>query len=84
VRRGLAGIEPTPARPNGARYARLNLSATAGIYIYIYNVCLLYVIYNGEPIMEFRLKYLNDYVDHFIIAESIYIPRISSVSIGTC
>ena len=32
VRRGLAGIEPTPARPNGAGYARLNLSATAGIY----------------------------------------------------
>ena len=31
-----------------------------------------YVLYNGEPIMEFRLKYLNDYVDHFIIAESIY------------
>ena len=28
---GLAGIEPTPARPNGAGYARLNLSATAGI-----------------------------------------------------
>ncbi len=27
----LAGIEPTPARPNGAGYARLNLSATAGI-----------------------------------------------------
>jgi hypothetical protein len=26
VRRGLAGIEPTPARPNGAEYARLNLS----------------------------------------------------------
>jgi len=32
VRRGLAGIEPTPARPNGAGYARLNLSATAGIF----------------------------------------------------
>ncbi len=31
VRRGLAGIEPTPARPNGAGYARLNLSATAGM-----------------------------------------------------
>ena len=31
MRRGLAGIEPTPARPNGAGYARLNLSATAGI-----------------------------------------------------
>jgi hypothetical protein len=28
---GLAGIEPTPARPNGAGYACLNLSATAGI-----------------------------------------------------
>jgi hypothetical protein len=27
---GLAGIEPTSARPNGAGYARLNLSATAG------------------------------------------------------
>ena len=22
-----------------------------------------YVIYNGEPIIEFRLKYLNDYID---------------------
>jgi beta-1,4-mannosyl-glycoprotein beta-1,4-N-acetylglucosaminyltransferase len=31
-----------------------------------------YVIYNGEPIMEFRLKYLNNYVDRFIIVESIY------------
>jgi hypothetical protein len=27
----LAGIEPTPARPNGAGYARLNLPAEAGI-----------------------------------------------------
>jgi beta-1,4-mannosyl-glycoprotein beta-1,4-N-acetylglucosaminyltransferase len=31
-----------------------------------------YIIYNGEPIIEFRLKYLNDYVDYFIITESIY------------
>ena len=31
-----------------------------------------YVLYNGEPIMEFRLKYLNNYVDRFIIVESIY------------
>ncbi len=31
MRRGLEGIEPTPARPNGAGYACLNLSATAGI-----------------------------------------------------
>ena len=31
-----------------------------------------YVIYNGEPIIEFRLKYLNKYVDMFIIVESIY------------
>ena len=31
-----------------------------------------YIIYNGEPIIEFRLKYLNDYVNLFIIAESIY------------
>ena len=31
-----------------------------------------YVLYNGEPIIEFRLKYLNDYVDYFIIVESIY------------
>ncbi len=30
---GLTGIEPTSARPNGAGYARLNLSATAGRYI---------------------------------------------------
>jgi hypothetical protein len=27
----LAGIEPTPVRPKGAGYARLNLSATAGM-----------------------------------------------------
>ncbi len=33
MRRGKAGIEPTPACPNGAGYARLNLSATAGINI---------------------------------------------------
>ena len=31
-----------------------------------------YIIYNGEPIIEFRLKYLNDYVDRFIIVESMY------------
>jgi hypothetical protein len=31
-----------------------------------------YVIYNGEPIIEFRLKYLNNYVDKFIIVESIF------------
>ena len=31
-----------------------------------------YVLYNGEPIIEFRLKYLNDYVDYFIIVESMY------------
>ncbi len=31
-----------------------------------------YVLYNGEPIIEFRLKYLNKYVDKFIIVESIY------------
>ncbi len=32
MRRELAGIEPTPARPNGAGYARLNQSATAGMH----------------------------------------------------
>ena len=31
-----------------------------------------YVLYNGEPIMQFRLEYLNQYVDRFIIVESIY------------
>ena len=31
-----------------------------------------YILYNGEPIIEFRLKYLNNYVDKFIIVESIY------------
>ncbi len=30
-----------------------------------------YVLYNGEPSIEFRLKYLNRYVDKFIIVESI-------------
>ncbi len=28
MRRGLAGIEPTPAHPNGAGYTRLNLYIT--------------------------------------------------------
>ncbi len=31
MRRGLAGIEPTPTRPNGAGYALLNLLATVGM-----------------------------------------------------
>ncbi len=31
-----------------------------------------YVLYNGEPIIEFRLKCLNKYIDKFIIVESIY------------
>ena len=31
-----------------------------------------YVLYNGEPIIEFRLKYLHKYVDIFIIVESMY------------
>ncbi len=31
-----------------------------------------YVLYNEEPIIEFRLKYLKNYVDRFIIVESIY------------
>ena len=29
-------------------------------------------LYNGEPIIYFRLKYLYDYVDKFIIVENIY------------
>ena len=24
-----------------------------------------YVLYNGEPIMQFRLEYLNQYVDRY-------------------
>ncbi len=31
-----------------------------------------YVLYNGEPIIEFRLKYWNEYVDKSIIVETIY------------
>ncbi len=31
-----------------------------------------YALHNDEPIIEFRLKYLNKYVDKFIIVESIY------------
>ena len=31
-----------------------------------------YIIYNGEPILEFRLEYLYHYVDRFVIVESIY------------
>ena len=44
------------------------------IYRNIYFRMLIYdyVLYNGEPILEFRLKYLYDYVDKFIIVESIY------------
>jgi beta-1,4-mannosyl-glycoprotein beta-1,4-N-acetylglucosaminyltransferase len=30
------------------------------------------VLYNGDPIIEFRLKYLNEYGDVFLIVESIY------------
>jgi hypothetical protein len=31
------------------------------------------VLYNGEPIIEFRLKYfLNKYVGMFIIVESVF------------
>jgi len=29
-------------------------------------------IYNGEPIVEFRLKYMNDFVDEFFITEARY------------
>ena len=43
MRRGLAGIEPTPACPNGAGYARLNLSATA----YKYPLCIMYGSFTG-------------------------------------
>jgi beta-1,4-mannosyl-glycoprotein beta-1,4-N-acetylglucosaminyltransferase len=31
-----------------------------------------YIIYNGEPIVEYRLQYLNDYVDYFVLVESLY------------
>jgi beta-1,4-mannosyl-glycoprotein beta-1,4-N-acetylglucosaminyltransferase len=31
-----------------------------------------YIIYNGEPIVEYRLQYLNDYVDYFVLVESFY------------
>jgi beta-1,4-mannosyl-glycoprotein beta-1,4-N-acetylglucosaminyltransferase len=31
-----------------------------------------YVLYNGEPIIEFRLKYLYKHVDIFIIVESMF------------
>jgi beta-1,4-mannosyl-glycoprotein beta-1,4-N-acetylglucosaminyltransferase len=30
------------------------------------------IIYNGEPIVEYRLQYLNDYVDYFVLVESLY------------
>jgi hypothetical protein len=33
-----------------------------------------YVLCNGEPIIEFGLKYLNKYVDMFIIIESMSTP----------
>ena len=31
-----------------------------------------YFIYNGDPIIEYRLEYLNDYVDYFIMVEAKY------------
>ena len=31
-----------------------------------------YVLYNGKPIIEFRLNFSNNYVDRIIIVESIY------------
>jgi beta-1,4-mannosyl-glycoprotein beta-1,4-N-acetylglucosaminyltransferase len=31
-----------------------------------------YFMYNGEPIVEFRLKYLYDHVDFFVLVESWY------------
>ncbi len=31
-----------------------------------------YVLYNGVPIVEFRIKYLNKYVDMLIIVESMF------------
>jgi beta-1,4-mannosyl-glycoprotein beta-1,4-N-acetylglucosaminyltransferase len=31
-----------------------------------------YFLYNGEPIIEYRLEYLNDYVDYFILIEAKY------------
>ncbi len=37
---GLAGIEPTPARSGRAGYARLNLSATAGVITYYHSKLL--------------------------------------------
>ncbi len=52
MRRGLAGIEPTPARPNGAGYARLNLSATS----YMYYVNLHYLYHKMLYIFKIELK----------------------------
>ena len=31
-----------------------------------------YIIYNGEPIVEYRLQYLNNYVNYFVIVESAF------------
>ena len=31
-----------------------------------------YVLYNGEPIIEFRLEYLNSSVDYFVVIEAWY------------
>ena len=31
-----------------------------------------YFLYNGEPIVEFRLDYLNEVVDYFVLIESRY------------
>jgi beta-1,4-mannosyl-glycoprotein beta-1,4-N-acetylglucosaminyltransferase len=31
-----------------------------------------YFLYNGEPIIEYRLDYLNNYVDYFIMVEAKY------------
>ena len=43
---------------------------------YFYNLTMFlildYFIYNGDPIIEYRLEYLNDYVDYFIMVEAKY------------
>ncbi len=81
MRWGLAGIEPTPARPNGAGYARLNLSATAGIVdvnTCIYNMFLVYTgIYTYIQVYTNYNLYIQVYTKIIILIHGVRIPDVT-------
>ena len=68
MRWGLAGIEPTPARPNGAGYARLNLSATAGISTEI--------TVNYTCLLQITAKIKSLLLDYFLITASLLLDYV--------